>query len=380
MDPKVKQRIALSTFFYLSGFGFATWTSRIPTIKATLGLTDVELGSILLVMPIASLIGLPLSGYLVSKFSTRVPMIVGFVLYALGLLSIGLASSKPILVASMFMVAFFMRIVNVSMNTQSITVQKNYHKSINGSFHALWSFGGITGVGFTTLMIMMDVSIVTHLIIFTTLVIPASVLAFQFLILADKPLTGNKLILSKPDPFIMALGFIIFLASICEGGMFDWSGIYFREVIQVEIFTLGFLLFMTCMTLSRLGSDFVIQSLGLKTTFLISALLIALGIGISVLFPTFYTALIGFSIVGFGVAPIVPIALMQAGESKKYAAGIVVAIISTFGTTGMLIGPPVIGYLSHLFGLKFSFLIILIAGLAIIPISRYFFKIKAKTA
>lgn len=380
MDIRSKQRIALSTFFYLSGFGFATWTSRIPTIKAALNLTDAELGTILLIMPIGSLVGLPLSGYLVSKFSTRGPIIVGYLGYAIGLLAIGLSQSVMMLLAAMFMVAFSMRIVNVSINTQAITIQKKYTKTINGSFHALWSFGGITGVGFATLMILMDVSMVYHLIIFVSIVIPLSLFTYQFLVSDDRSMTGNKLILSKPDPFIMMLGIIIFLASICEGGMFDWSGIFFKEVIKAEVFTYGFLLFMTCMTLSRLISDYTIHSIGLEKTFIFSSIFIASGISISVLFPTFYPALVGFSLIGAGVAPIVPMALSQAGESKKYSAGIALAIISTYGTTGMLIGPPVIGYLSHLFGLKYSFLIILVAGLAIIPISRSFFKIKKKTA
>ncbi|MDP5092643.1 MAG: hypothetical protein NWQ17_05005, partial [Polaribacter sp.] len=73
MDVKVTQRIALSSFFFLSGLTFATWASRIPTIKSFFHLNDAELGSLLLAMPISSLVGVPISGWLVAKFDSRKP-------------------------------------------------------------------------------------------------------------------------------------------------------------------------------------------------------------------------------------------------------------------------------------------------------------------
>lgn len=376
LDQRVKQRIALSTFFFLSGFGFSTWTSRIPTIKESLGLNEAELGSILLVMPLASLISLPLSGFLVSRFETRVPLITAFICYALSLYFIAFTTSVPLFIASIFMVAFFMRIVNISINTQSITLQGLFEKKINGSFHAMWSLGGIAGVGFTTLMVMAGVNMPSHFLIYLCLSLPASYLAFRYLIRNDQSTSRNKLILSKPDPYIMSLGFIILCAALCEGSMFDWSGVYFREVVQTDVFTLGYLFFMICMTLSRWVSDWVTHEIGFKKTFVLCASLIASGIALAVAFPSFYPSLIGFSMVGLGAAPIVPMALLQAGASKKYSPGIAVSIISTYSTTGMLIGPPIIGYLAHAFHLRISFLFIMLVGLAMIPLSRYFFKVK----
>ena len=72
-----KHRFFLSLFFFISGFSFATWASRIPTIKTAFGFNEAELGSILLAMPVGSLIGLPISGWLVSKYNSRVPLTVG---------------------------------------------------------------------------------------------------------------------------------------------------------------------------------------------------------------------------------------------------------------------------------------------------------------
>src|SRR5687767_3418739 len=91
MELKQKQRIFLSLFFFLSGVCFSTWASRIPTIKTNFGYNEAELGTLLLFMPISSLIGLPISGWLVSRFDSRIPLTAGFVLMTFSLIGIGAA-------------------------------------------------------------------------------------------------------------------------------------------------------------------------------------------------------------------------------------------------------------------------------------------------
>ena len=157
MKENQKQRIARSMFFLASGFCFATWASRIPTIKSLYDFNDAELGNLLMILPVSSLIGLPISGWLVSKFDSRKPMIISFVIFNFALALIGISQSILMLAIAVFLFSFFMRILNISINTQSISVQKSFVKNIVGSFHGIWSVGGLLGVGFSTLMVKMDV-------------------------------------------------------------------------------------------------------------------------------------------------------------------------------------------------------------------------------
>jgi len=380
MQQLTKHRIALSLFFLLSGFTFSSWASRIPTIKSALGLNEAELGSVLLTMPISSLVGLPLSGWLVSKLETRIPLTAGFIINAICLAFIGLANSTVSLVITLFLYSLSMRMFNIAVNTQAITLQKQYDRKINGSFHGLWSTGGILGVGFTTLLISFGVPIVPHLIIVSTAAIVITLFAFRFLLRHDKSTTGNKLALNKPDPYILYLGLMVFFAAICEGGMFDWSGIYFQQVVREDVFTLGYLIFMSFMALSRFVSDRIIGKLGMPATYAMSALFIFSGILLAILFPSFWPAMVGFSLVGFGTAAVIPMTYTLAGASKTYSPGIAISLIATFGIVGMLLGPPMIGYLAHAFNLKVSFVAFAIAGIMLIPISQLFFKLEQKTA
>lgn len=374
MDLKSRQRVSLSVFFFLSGVSFSSWASRIPTIKADFDLNEAELGTLLLTMPISSLIGLPFSGWIVSKLDSRIPISVAFILNAFCLSFIGFANTTSTLVVAIFLFALSMRILNIAMNTQAITLQRQFIRKINGSFHGLWSTGGIVGVGFTTLLIAFDVPMTVHLLIVAVAASLTTIYFYRFLLRNDRAPAGNKLAFGKPDPFILHLGLLVFCAAICEGGMFDWSGIYFQQVVRVELFTSGYLVFMTSMALSRFLSDRFIDIVGMETTYLISASFIFTGIILAILFPSFWPAMAGFSLVGFGTASIIPMTYTLAGTSKKYSPGMAISLIATFGIVGMLTGPPLIGYLAHAFNLKVSFILFAIAGFLLIPISRRFFR------
>lgn len=373
MISKNTQRIFLSLFFFLSGFSFSTWASRIPTIKMAFDFNDAELGSILLAMPIGSLLGLPISGWLVSKYNSRVPLIIGFALNTFALALIGFSHNVVTLVTAVLLFSFTTRIYNISVNTQAISLQKFYEHKIMGSFHGFWSTGGIFGILFSTLMLNWGISIQSHFIMVGAVALVLTVFSYKYLLKNDKAEKGNKIILGKPDPYIFYLGVVAFLSAICEGGMFDWSGIYFQQVLNVEIFTYGYLIFMTFMAASRFLSDKIIAVIGMPNTYIMSATCIVAGIAMAIIVPTFWTAMIGFSLVGFGTAAVIPMSYALAGASHKYSPGMAVSIIATYSITGMLLGPPLIGYLAHAFNLRVSFVIFGLCGLMLIPVSRMFF-------
>lgn len=326
------------------------------------------------------MIGLPISGWLVARYDSRIPLGVACGMNALSLVVIGYADTLFILVGAICLFAFSMRIFNISVNTQAITLQKRQGSGIMGSFHGLWSTGGIFGVGFSTVLLTFGVSISSHLLSVGLAGLLITIFSYKFLLKDDRSATGNKLILSKPDPYIVYLGLLVFFAAICEGGMFDWSGIYFKEVLNVEIFTYGYLIFMAFMALSRFLSDIVTRYIGMQATYIISALCIVFGIGIAIIEPSFNSAMIGFSLVGLGTASVIPMTYILAGQSKKYSPGMAISIIATYAIAGMLLGPPLIGYIAHAFNLRVSFILFAVSGLMLIPVSALFFKHRSSVA
>lgn len=377
MMVKLQNRIALSAFFLMSGFCFSSWASRIPNLKLTFDMNEAQLGSFLFILPITSLIGLPISGWLVSKFDSRHPLIFGFLLYVISLVGIGLSHQIEVLVVVVAFFALGLRIINISMNTQAIQLQKRYDKQINGSFHGLWSLGGLIGILFATLTIYLGLGIGVHLSMVGILAILISSIAYFFALKNDREIIGNKLRFGKPDSFIFYTGLVVFCAAVCEGGIYDWSSVYFREVVQAKLFTLSYFVFMCSMTVSRFFTDRLITYLGMEKLFVVSASTIIIGISILVLFPSFYLALLGFFITGFGVASVFPMSFLLAGQSKKYAPGMAISIVGTYSTLGVLIAPPFLGYVAHLFSLNRAFLFFIAAALLLIAFSRKAFAVKS---
>jgi MFS family permease len=185
---------------------------------------------------------------------------------------------------------------------------------------------------------------------------------------------GGGFKLGKPSKYISLLGFIVFFAAICEGGMYDWNGVYFKEIVNEKVFTFGYLLFMISMTISRLTIDKMMEHFGMQKLYILGSVLIVLGVSMAIIFPYFWPALIGFCMVGFGVSGLYPMTYILAGRAKKYSVGIVISIVSTYSTIGMFLGPPIIGYLAHAFGLQRAFITFIVGGLMFIPLSKMVFN------
>lgn len=373
LETRQKQRIALSAYFLLSGVCFSSWASRIPTIKDNFNLNENTLGNLLMVMPASAIIGIPLSGWLVSKYDSRIPLHIACIIYLSSLFLIGWTNSIWLLVFVLIVFSVSFRVINISINTQSIAIQEKFEKKIVGSFHGIWSIGGILGVLFSTIMIKFKVPIHWHLLIVAGFGILITFFAFPNLLKNDKARSKGGFKLGVPSKYISLLGFIVFFAAICEGGMYDWNGIYFKEVVKEEIFTYGYLLFMICMTISRLSIDKLMERFGIQKLYISGSFFIMAGVSLAVFFPYFWTALIGFCMVGFGVSGLYPMTYILCGKAKKYSVGIVISIVSTYSTVGMFLGPPIIGYLAHAFGLQRAFITFIIGAFMFIPLSKMVF-------
>jgi len=361
-------RIAISCFFFIQGLTFASWASRIPDIKNSLLLGDAALGAILLSLPIGQFFALALSGYLVTRYGSRIVLITTSVLYPATLLLIGLASVPLALIVALLLTGFFGNIYNIAVNTQAVGIEALYGRSIMASFHGLWSLAGFTGGLIGTFMIAQELPpfqhywIINGITLLLTLVFVGSTLPRDAKTDQSKP----KLFV-KPDRVILILGILAFSCMICEGTMFDWTGVYFEKIVKTpkELTRLGFVAFMSTMAGGRFIADFLITRLGARRMLQISGIMIFTGIAILVAFPSFVPSIAGVLIAGFGVSSVVPIAYGLAGQSKTMPAGQALAAVSSLGFLGFLIAPAMIGFISEAYSLRLAFGLIAWMGLMV---------------
>ena len=363
-------RIAVGCLFFLQGVCFASWASRIPSIQQSLHLSDVTLGIVLFALPVGSMIGLPFSGWLVTRFSSKRIAAHALLLYSVLLIAIGFADNIAILITSLLFFGMAGNISNISINTQAVGVEAKYGRNIMASFHGLWSLAGFVAAGIGAFMIGNAIVPLNHFLIITALILGGVAASFHFLLPDEGKKTMNNKIFIKPDKSLLKLGLIAFCCMICEGAMFDWSGIYFQKVVQAEKNWIGagYTAFMLTMAAGRFVADWVVLRLGFKKTVQVSGLLIATGLGIAVLFPFVSTAIIGFFIVGFGVSSVVPLVYSEAGKANIKSPGPALAAVTSIGFLGFLIGPPLIGVVAGIFSLRLSLLIIAIIGILVMII------------
>lgn len=170
-----------------------------------------------------------------------------------------------------------------------------------------------------------------------------------------------------PEGALLQLGIIGFCSMATEGAMFDWSGVYFKEIVKAptSLVILGYASFMVMMATGRFVGDKIIENLGRKKTIQISGLIISSGMFLSVFLPYIIPATIGFMLVGIGVSSIVPTVYSVAGKNGKVAPGIAIAMVSSVSYLGFLMGPPLIGYISALSSLQYSYAVIGVFGLLV---------------
>ncbi len=358
-------RIAVSGLFFSAGFCFSGWASRIPDIQQKLNLNEAGLGITLLSLPIGLVISLPVSGYLVSRYGSRRVAALSAVLYAFLLPFLGLAFAVWQLVIVLFLFGFAGNLLNISMNTQGVNVEGYYGRSVMASFHGVWSVAGFCGAAVGTLMRWLILSPFYHFCIVAALIFLFVGLVYKYLTPEDLHSGTNTPIFARPDGILLKLGLIAFCCMVCEGTMFDWSGIYFARTVGApqSLVTLGYVAFMIAMAGGRFAGDWLATKMGKKNMIRISGILIFSGMMLSVTLPYLIPATIGFLIIGMGVSSVVPIVYGVAGQSQKIASGVALAAVSTIGYMGFLFGPPVIGLTAQAFNLRWSFTLIACLGL-----------------
>ncbi|MDP4264122.1 MAG: MFS transporter [Bacteroidota bacterium] len=360
-------RIAVAAFYFCMGLCFASWASRIPDIKTKLHLSEAGLGSILLALPVGQLLMMPISGRLVTRYGSRTILSFAILLYALELTNLGWVTKGWQLAIALFVFGLVGNMSNISVNTQGVMAEKIYERPIMTSFHGGWSIGGFTGALTGLLMMGLKLSPRIHFFIIASFVFVAVFIARRYLIPGTTEPGIKKKFFSRPEGVLIRLGIIAFCSMAAEGAMFDWSGVYFKEVVEAphSLVIVGYASFMIMMASGRFAGDRIIARIGRKKMLQMSGVLVLTGLMIAVLFPYLVTATIGFVIVGFGVSSVVPTVYSTAAKATKIPPGMALAAVSSISFLGFLLGPPLIGYIAQLASLRYSFAVISLLGFCI---------------
>lgn len=361
-------RWAVSLFYFAMGLCFATWASRIPHIKAALDLSDGQLGTILFALPLGQLTMMYFSGKLVTRFGSHRILLFSILMYAFSLTNLGLANNAWQLALGLYAFGIFGNLTNIAVNTQGVYTEGLFKRTIMSSFHGMWSLAGFTGALVGLGILALEISTYLHFLIVALVAILLVAFNFKFLVKAKETIRPDKEKgPRKRDTSLILLGIIGFCCMASEGIMFDWSGVFFKDIVKAPgaLVILGYTSFMIMMASGRFFGDGLIHKFGRKLVMQISGMMISLGFFTAVIFPYIIPSTIAFMLVGLGVSTVVPTLYSIAGKHPTIPTGEALTAVSSVSFLGFLMGPPVIGYIAELSSLRFSFAFIGIFGFAI---------------
>jgi MFS family permease len=322
-------------------------------------------------MPVGLILTMPFTGKLLDHFKSRTIMLIGAMVYNGVLACIGFSGYTWVLGIALFFFGSSRNMMNLSMNAQAIGVQALYKRSIMSSFHAVWSMAGFAGAAFGYLMVTLNIIPAWHLLGVSLLLTALTLLYYKDALDQRPDHSVKRSIFTLPPKSMLVFSLICFTSMACENTMYDWSGIYIRQVLHGSkaIATIAFVVYMVAMTSGRLVGDRMADRYGIQRVLAASGILISTGFTITVLSPYIPITLVGYLLTGLGVSCVVPFVFSLAGKIPMSNPGAALASISSLGYLGFLIVPPMIGYVAQASSLRISFAIIAVMGLFMIRLS-----------
>jgi fucose permease len=362
-----RARAAVACIFALNGLLFGCFAARMPAIRDRAGLSDGEQGIALACLALGAVVAMPMAGALTARLGSRRTTRAAFALACLGTGVVSLSGSLPALCGLAFVLGAGHGSLDVSMNAHGVAVEGRYGRPILSSFHGLFSLGGLVGGAASALAAGAELDVRAQLGAIAAL---AAALGLgwsrRFLPAATDALAHEQPLFVRPPGRLWTLGAIAFACLLIEGACADWSAVYLHDHAGAGAATaaLGFVAFSLTMTLGRFGGDRLVAQAGPARIVRTGGLLAGVGFGLALLAGGAPAGIVGFGCLGAGMAVVFPTVLRAASGVAGVPAGVALAAVSTTGYFGFIAGPPLIGGLAELTGLRGA--LWPVAGLALV--------------
>ena len=375
-------RAAITAFFAMDGFVFASWAVRIPAVKASVGASPATLGIALLGVSVGAIATMALTGALCRRFGSPWLIVAGAVWLSLTLLLPALARSALALGLGLAVFGIGYGGLNVAMNTLAVDLVAVLRRPVMPSFHAAWSLGGLAGAALGGLaapvltplahfalvgLFGLAVTAVCGPIVLRTHLPVARTGSTEDAATASGPGGGGTAGTGAAEAHaeipngggsqppaaarsgvwrtVLLLGVIALCSTYGEGAVSDWGALHLREDLGAAsgLAAAGYAAFALAEACVRLAGSTLLARLGQTRVLVYGGVATFAGMIAAALSPVLPLALAGFALAGLGVANAFPTAMARVGI---LAGPHGVATASTLGYAGFLLGPPAIGFLA----------------------------------
>jgi len=376
-----RARGAVATLFLTNGALFANILPRYPEIKEQLGLDNTAYGLAIASFPVGAIVAGLAAAALIRRFGSAKVAVIGTVLTSIGVLGAGLAPSVLLFALGLFIGGAMDAITDVAQNAHGLRVQRGYGRSILNSFHALWSVGAVIGGSMAAGAIALGLPIGVHLAISAALFSVVSLTALRFCLpgldtAADQEAVADPSEVQatlragiRPRVILMLIALVVIAmaGTIVEDAGNSWATLYLGSLgAPAAIAATGFIALVGAQFIGRLLGDGLVDRFGQRLVARVGGLIVLVGMGVALAFPTIPGTIIGFAAAGFGVATLVPAAMSEADRLPGLRHGTGLTVVSWLMRLGFLLSPPVVGLIADATSLRVGLMIIPVVGVAVV--------------
>ncbi|KOU35906.1 MFS transporter [Streptomyces sp. WM6378] len=351
-DEYRRSQVAIAALFCCLGFQYATWVSRIPALKTRLDLSEAELGLLLMVCGAGAAVSFPLVAILTKRLGSRRLAVLSALGLGVVLLALSVTPDYPVTLLIVFFDGVAVGCLNVAMNAQAAALEVKYQRTTMARMHATFSagslFAALLASGVTSLSSALPAHFGTATVLLVVLVLAARAGLLTEDQKAAEPVepTGKKARgLTLPTRVTIWMGLAMAFGTVTEGAMNDWSALYLKDSAgaAAELAPLGIAVVSVMMVLARLFADGWRTKWGDERVVRVGSALAGVGLAVALLAGGVVPALLGFACVGLGIAAVTPCVYVAAARQGSDA----LALVAAMGTTGLLAGPAVIGFIAN---------------------------------
>jgi MFS family permease len=367
-----RSQVAIAALFCFLGFQYGTWVSRVPYLKSHLDLSTAAVGLLLLAPGIGATVSFPLVARLMKQLGSRLLSLVSALALLVVLAALAAAPNFLVAIVVLFLDGILIACLNVAMNAQGADLEERFERNTMARLHAVFSGGTFASALLASAVTSFNGKLPIHFLIAGVLLLGMLAVSWNGLLPADQPAAAaaeapaedapaepKKRSWAIPSMVVLGLGIAMIFSELTEGAMNDWSALYLRDVTHAatQVTPLGIATVSAMMVLARLFADRWRARWGDKRVVLVGTTLAAIGLAGALLAGGWVPALIGFACVGLGMAAVAPCIYVAAAKHGPDA----LALVAATGTAGLLVGPPIIGFVASASSLVWGLTVVVVA-------------------
>ncbi len=363
-----KARWATRTQFLNLGFVAGVWGVHVPSLKATYALDERTLAVALLATSVGSVLTLTMAGRLVGKLGARgTAILAGWAIslaLALTLVLPGFWALLPVMV----LMGAGQSVFDVAINAEGTMLETLTGRTVLSGFHGMFSLGAMVGAAAAATMIRGGMSNAIQLALVAAVVGTSITVASRGMLAAHPATDASQAQFAWPKGTLLLIGMLILSGMLAEGVMYNWSVLYVAQELHApqEQAAMAYVAFAGATAAMRFAGDSVRARVSERTMLIAGPALTAIAMLMVLLVARPWFAMVGFALVGIGLATVVPILYNAATRIPGVSRAAAIASVSSIGYVGFMIGPPIIGGLAHATSLTVAMGTQIVAALVLI--------------